>query len=358
MSRPGLRVLAVDDEPPALDELAYLLRDDDRVGSVATAGDATEALRVLRDGDIDVVFLDIRLPGLDGLELARVLLRFAVPPLVVFVTAHDDRAVDAFELGAVDYLLKPLRAERLAESLRRVVAPRGAALRDPAPADPGRAGAQPAGAGLAGSGPPGSGPSGSGPSGSGRSGSGPSGSGPSGSGRSGSGRSGSGRSGSGRSGSGPSGSGPSGSGPSGSAPPGSAPPGSAPPGSAPPGGPERREDADEVIPVELAGRTTMLPRSAVRWVEAQGDYARLHTADGSHLVRVPLSVLAERWAEAGFVRIHRSYLVALPLIRELRLTGSGYVVRIGDRELPVSRRHTRELKDRLVSAAKAAWTRT
>jgi DNA-binding LytR/AlgR family response regulator len=102
----------------------------------------------------------------------------------------------------------------------------------------------------------------------------------------------------------------------------------------------------------------MLPRSAVRWVEAQGDYARLHTADASHLVRVPLSVLAERWADAGFVRIHRSYLVALPLIRELRLTANGYVVRIGEQELPVSRRHTRELKDRLVRAAKAAWTRT
>ncbi len=102
----------------------------------------------------------------------------------------------------------------------------------------------------------------------------------------------------------------------------------------------------------------MLPRSAVRWVEAQGDYARLHTADASHLVRVPLAVLAERWAEAGFVRIHRSYLVALPLIGELRLTATGYVVRIGEQELPVSRRHTRELKDRLVRAAKAAWTRT
>ncbi len=55
----------------------------------------------------------------------------------------------------------------------------------------------------------------------------------------------------------------------------------------------------------------MLPRSAVRWVEAQGDYARLHTADASHLVRVSLAALAERWADAGFVRIHRSYLVAL-----------------------------------------------
>jgi DNA-binding LytR/AlgR family response regulator len=102
----------------------------------------------------------------------------------------------------------------------------------------------------------------------------------------------------------------------------------------------------------------MLPRSEVRWVEAQGDYARLHTADKSHLIRVPLSVLAERWADAGFVRIHRSYLVALRDVRELRLTGSGYVVRAGDRELPVSRRHTRELKDRLIRATKADWTRS
>jgi len=277
----GLRVLAVDDEAPALDELAYLLRADERVGAVTPAGDATEALRVLRDGGIDVVFLDIRMPGLDGLELARVLRQFAAPPAVVFVTAHEDRAVDAFDLGAVDYLLKPLRPERLAEALRRVTDARKRAAADAAAASGAagaRAPAQPAAAGDS-----------AGASGQAES---------------------------------------------------------------------RREDGDEVIPVELAGRTTMLSRSEVRWVEAQGDYARLHTAESSHLVRVPLSVLAERWAEAGFVRIHRSYLVALPLIRELRLTSSGYVVRIGDRELPVSRRHTRELKDRLVRAAKTEWTRS
>jgi DNA-binding LytR/AlgR family response regulator len=245
----GLRALAVDDEPPALDELAYLLRADHRVGSVATAASAAEAVRVLRADPVDVVFLDIRMPGLDGLELGRLLARSAAPPVVVFVTAHDDRAVDAYDLGAVDYLLKPVRPERIAETLRRV----GAAAHGPEPAGP---------------------------------------------------------------------------------------------AGAPDG---------EVIPVELAGRTTLLPRAEVRWVEAQGDYARLHTDVAGHLVRIPLSVLAERWAEAGFVRIHRSYVVALPMVRELRLTANGYVVRIGDRELPVSRRHTRELKDRLVRAAKEAW---
>jgi len=296
----GLRALAVDDENPALDELAYLLRADGRVGVVSTASDATDALRVLRDGEIDVVFLDIRMPGLDGLELARVLRRFAVPPLVVFVTAHDDRAVDAFELGAVDYLLKPLRADRLAETLRRVLIARETAV-DVVEAEPGAA-PVPGPGGPAGPGAVGVGGAAAGTGG-----------------------------------------------------PGAA---AADRAAGAPAAEQRRDDVDEVIPVELAGRTTMLPRTSVRWVEAQGDYARLHTGDASHLVRVPLSVLAERWADAGFVRIHRSYLVALPLIRELRLTATGYVVRIGDQELPVSRRHTRELKDRLVRAAKSAWTRS
>jgi DNA-binding LytR/AlgR family response regulator len=68
-------------------------------------------------------------------------------------------------------------------------------------------------------------------------------------------------------------------------------------------------------------------------------------------------VLEERWSAAGFVRIHRSYLVSLRLVSELRLTGSGYVVLIDHHELPVSRRHTRDLKDRLVRAAKAGWSR-
>src|SRR4029453_14905856 len=118
---------------------------------------------------------------------------------------------------------------------------------------------------------------------------------------------------------------------------------------APVNGPPPDEPA---IPVELAGATRMRPRWSGRWVEAQGDSARLHTADASHLVRVSLATLADRWADAGFVRVHRSYLVQLRLITELRLTGSGYVVVVGARELPVSRRHAREVKDRLVGAAK------
>src|SRR5258706_14196377 len=114
-----LRVLAVDDEPPALDELAYLLRADPRVGAGNTAGDVADAFRVMRDNDVDAVFLDIRMPGLDGMELARVLGRFARPPAIVFVTAYDDRAAEAFDLGVADYVRKPVQADRIAESLRR-----------------------------------------------------------------------------------------------------------------------------------------------------------------------------------------------------------------------------------------------
>lgn len=123
-----LRALAVDDEKPSLEELLYLLNADPRVGSAEGASDATEALRRINralesgpDGPeaIDVVFLDIQMAGLDGLDLARLLTGFARPPLVVFVTAHEGFAVQAFDLKAVDYVLKPVRRERLAEAIRR-----------------------------------------------------------------------------------------------------------------------------------------------------------------------------------------------------------------------------------------------
>ena len=98
--------------------------------------------------------------------------------------------------------------------------------------------------------------------------------------------------------------------------------------------------------------TRFVPLADVRFVEAQGDYARLHTATGSHLVRIPMRALEERWAAAGFVRVHRSYLVATAHIGELRVEpGGSHVVVVGGTALPVSRRHSRELKDRLVRRA-------
>ncbi len=129
-----------------------------------------------------------------------------------------------------------------------------------------------------------------------------------------------------------------------------------------PDAPDSVEDAArtapdaETIPVELAGITRFVASSDVRYVEAQGDYARLHTAAGSHLVRIPLAALEERWAAAGFVRVHRSHLVAVKHIDELHIDSGRCTVRIGDTEIPVSRRHTRELRDLLVRRARKGRT--
>ncbi|GAA0546602.1 LytTR family DNA-binding domain-containing protein [Actinomadura livida] len=246
----GLRVLAVDDEPPALDDLVHLLRAHPRIGEIHTARDGAAALRkldrALAEGrPIAAVFLDIRMPGLDGTVLGRVLAQFARAPQIVFVTAYEDHAVDAFEIKATDYILKPVRPERLNEAIRRVIEATDEPEDDEAdPAEP------------------------------------------------------------------------------------------------------------EPLPVELGGVTRFVTPAEVLYVEAQGDYARLHTSSGSHLVRIPLAALSERWTGAGFVRVHRSHLVALSAIRELRLDSGRCTVLVGDAELPVSRRHVRELRDVLVRRAR------
>ena len=127
----GLRLLAVDDELPALEDLVRMLTASPAVGRVEAAASAEEALLALSQaGAVDAVFLDVRMPGLDGLELARVLRRFERPPAIVFVSAFDDFAVDAFELAALDYLVKPVSRRRLDEAIERVL--RAAA--PPAPA--------------------------------------------------------------------------------------------------------------------------------------------------------------------------------------------------------------------------------
>ena len=115
-------MLVIDDERPALDELTWLLRRDPRVGEVHGTDSPTDALRLLRQLDVDAVFLDVQMPGLSGIDLAQVLARFRHPPATVFVTAHDEHAVDAFDLDAVDYVLKPVREQRLADAVRRVLA--------------------------------------------------------------------------------------------------------------------------------------------------------------------------------------------------------------------------------------------
>src|SRR4051812_42226473 len=198
-----VNVLVVDDELPAVEALAYLLARDERIGSIYRAGSGAEALRALQSHEVDALFLDIHMPSLSGLDIAQVISRFSRPPAVVFVTADEDKAVQAFELAAVDYLLKPVRAERLAESVRRIcelIQARPAAGEQAKP---------------------------------------------------------------------------------------------------------------EVISADRGGTTRMTRRDEVRYAQPQGDYARLHTAESSYLVRVPLNDLERQWAQAGYLRIHRSYLVCL-----------------------------------------------
>ena len=130
MSERGLDVLVVDDEGPALADLARQLRALPETAEVRTAASGHEALRTLAERPFDAVFLDVRMPGIDGLELARVLRRFETPPAVVFVSAYETGAVGAFELKALDYLMKPVSRRRLAEALSRVrEARRGATAR-------------------------------------------------------------------------------------------------------------------------------------------------------------------------------------------------------------------------------------
>ena len=117
-----LAVLAVDDERPALDDLARMLRAVPEVGVVECAGSGSEALRTLTARAFDAVFIDVRMPDLDGIELARVLRRFDRPPPLVFVSAYESGAVDAFEVQALDYLLKPVSREGLERAVSRVVA--------------------------------------------------------------------------------------------------------------------------------------------------------------------------------------------------------------------------------------------
>ena len=225
----GISVLVADDEAPAVDELARFLADDPRVAVVYTAASGADAVRHLAVQGVDVVFLDIHMPGLSGFDLARAIGRFDHRPAIVFVTADEDGALEAFDLAAIDYLLKPVRLERLQRCIDRVVEALDVVG----------------------------------------------------------------------------------------------------------GAPTTR---DEMIAVTTGATTRMIRRDDVHYVQAQGDYARLHTAAASYLVRVPISDLERQWADAGFLRIHRSYLVDLSRLEQFRLGAVHPSVTVAGAELPVSRR--------------------
>jgi two-component system response regulator AlgR len=134
-----LTVVVVDDEPLARERLCSLLADQPGVQVVAEAGDGLAALQACAEHRPDLVLLDISMPGVDGLEAARHLAAFEPRPAVVFCTAYDTHALSAFEAAAIDYLMKPVRAERLAAALERArtfVAGRATAPAPPSSSQP------------------------------------------------------------------------------------------------------------------------------------------------------------------------------------------------------------------------------
>lgn len=228
----GLAVLLIDGDAPAW-KLHHILTADPLVRSLRAATSTAAAFAELGTGRFDLVMLDVPMPGVDALDFARTLSRFAEPPAIVLVAADARRAAEAFDVGAVDFLVKPPTPERLHRALQR------ATRISPAPANA----------------------------------------------------------------------------------------------------------RFEVVPVSLGGRTRLIARSDVMLAEAAGDYVRLHTRSGSaYLARLPLSVLERSWAEHRFARIHRSYLVALDDIREVRVDGAQAYVNVDGREIPVSRRRRRDLR--------------
>lgn len=123
-----MKILIVDDEPLARARLRDLLAEAAGQAMVEEAEDGRQALLKYNEHQPDVVLMDIRMPGMDGLEAARHLSRLEQPPAVIFTTAYDDHALGAFEAGAVDYLLKPIRKERLHAALAKSRQPNRAQL--------------------------------------------------------------------------------------------------------------------------------------------------------------------------------------------------------------------------------------
>jgi two-component system LytT family response regulator len=252
-----IRALIVDDEPASREAIRELLRSDPDITIAGECRNGREAVERLRPGNVDLVFLDVQMPEVDGLAVVEQL-RGAELPAIVFVTAFDRYALRAFDLHAVDYLLKPFTDERFFETVRRVkrlisggqtreLAERLSRLLD----DPRRAA----------------------------------------------------------------------------------------PGAA----------RVSRIPVHVQDRVLLLPVSDIDWVGADGDYVRIHAGRSEYMIRESLAGLAATLDPARFARIHRSTIVNLDRVRELRPLFKGdHAVRLHDGTQLKLSRHYKESLERIL----------
>ncbi len=248
-----MRALIVDDEPPARSLVREYLEDMDRIEVIGECGNGREAIEAITENDPDLVFLDVQMPGLDGFD---VLERIDVLPDIIFSTAYDQYAIQAFDAGAVDYLLKPYSQDRFRKAVERALerhdqedddyADRLATLlqeartQDDAP-------------------------------------------------------------------------------------------------------PDRLyvRHGEKIIPVDP---------DTIRWIEAAGDYSKLHTTEKTYLSSLGLGELEERLDEKQFARVHRSHIIAFPAVDHLRSDGSGgYNVILEDgTKVRVSRSYAPDIRDRIL----------
>ena len=268
-----LRALVVDDEPLSRERIVRLLEGDDVVEVVGECGDGAAAVREIRAQSPDLVLMDVQMPEMDGFAVLRALGPGQVPR-VVFVTAFDRYAIRAFEVHALDYVLKPFTPERLREAVRRAAArAQGrreadtrllALLEDMERAQRTLRHALPAA-----------------------------------------------------------------------------------PRAEAPDEPARR------IPVKTGDRTIFVPVERVDWLEAEGNYVRLHAGKERHLIRATMAAMEAQLDRRRFVRIHRSTIVNLERVREVRpwFAGDCIVVLDDGRELRLSRRYRDRLDALLASAS-------
>lgn len=247
----AIRTLIVDDEPLARETLRVLLKGDPQIEVIGESRSGHEAAERILESEPDLVFLDIEMPEMDGFDvLETVAAEGARLPTVVFVTAYDQYALRAFEVHALDYLLKPFDDERFERTLERAkvdVSRRedaAVASRIEALLADHRAAVAEGGA---------------------------------------------------------------------------------------PSGEEGREAPVERFVVRSSGRIHFVDVGEVDWIEAAGDYVRLHTGERSHLMRGTMKELEDSLDPDEFVRIHRSTIVRIGFVKEIRTTGTGqYVVQLED----------------------------